>query len=46
MPYRPRNPAILAKHPSPAVNTFILAYVFGIWRDVQKQNFADGGTFD
>jgi sulfate/thiosulfate-binding protein len=44
--YRPRDPAILAKHAFPAVKTFTLASVFGNWRDVQKQHFADGGIFD
>ena len=44
--YRPRDPAILAKHPFPVVKTFTLASVFGNWRDVQKQHFADGGIFD
>jgi sulfate/thiosulfate-binding protein len=44
--YRPRDPAILAKHPFPAVKTFTLASLFGNWRDVQKQHFADGGIFD
>ena len=44
--YRPRDPAILAKHHFPEANTFTVASVFGNWRDVQKQHFADGGIFD
>jgi sulfate/thiosulfate-binding protein len=46
--YRPQDQAILAKHAAefPAVKTFTIAQVFGNWRDVQKQHFADGGVFD
>ena len=44
--YRPRDPALLAKHHFPSVKTFTLDAVFGNWRDVQKQHFADGGIFD
>jgi sulfate/thiosulfate-binding protein len=46
--YRPQDPAILARHAAafPAVKTFTIAQVFGTWRDVQKEHFADGGVFD
>jgi sulfate/thiosulfate transport system substrate-binding protein len=46
--YRPRNQAVLAKHPGafPAIKLFTIDAVFGGWRKAQKTHFADGGTFD
>ena len=46
--YRPRNQAVLAKHPGafPSIKLFTIDAVFGGWRTAQKTHFADGGTFD
>jgi sulfate transport system substrate-binding protein len=46
--YRPSDPAVLARHAErfPKIETFTVAEVFGEWRDVQREHFADGGLFD
>ncbi|VCU68992.1 Sulfate-binding protein precursor [Pigmentiphaga humi] len=46
--YRPRDPAIAAKHASayPKVNLITIDEVFGGWQAAQKTHFEDGGTFD
>ncbi|HVZ86557.1 MAG TPA: sulfate ABC transporter substrate-binding protein [Polyangia bacterium] len=46
--YRPRNKAVLAKHPGafPAIKLFTIDQVFGGWTKAQATHFADGGTFD
>ncbi|MBS1213867.1 MAG: sulfate transporter substrate-binding protein [Proteobacteria bacterium] len=46
--YRPRDPAILAKHSAQfkSVNLFTIQEVFGSWQKVQTTHFADGGVFD
>ncbi|MDF0604341.1 sulfate ABC transporter substrate-binding protein [Neisseriaceae bacterium TC5R-5] len=45
---RPQNPAVSQQFSSrfPAVKTFTVASVFGSWANVNKQHFADGGSFD
>ncbi|HVT80230.1 MAG TPA: sulfate ABC transporter substrate-binding protein [Phycisphaerae bacterium] len=51
--YRPRNPAVLAKHPEILkINLFTIDEVFGDgkpgsgWKAAQPKHFADGGVFD
>lgn len=46
--FRPRDPAILAKHASrfPKVKTFRVEDVFGGWDSVQRLHFADGAIYD
>ncbi|SRR5579862_3955619 len=44
--YRPRNPAILAKHPFPKLKLVDIQEGFGGWRAAQGKHFADGGVFD
>ena len=46
--YRPRDPAIAAKHAGelPTLALFTIADVFGGWTKAQAAHFADGATFD
>ena len=46
--YRPRLPAVAAKHASefPNVKLFSISEVFGSWQDAQKKHFDDGAVFD
>ena len=46
--YRPRDPAILAKHANEfaAVKLFTLEELFGSWANAQNTHFKDGGVFD
>lgn len=46
--YRPNDPAVAAKFAFrfPAVQTFTVDEVFGGWKQVQAEHFADGGVFD
>ena len=46
--YRPTDPAVAERHKNafPAVPTFTVDEVFGSWRKVQAEQFADGGIFD
>jgi sulfate/thiosulfate-binding protein len=46
--YRPRLPAVVAKHASefPNVKLFSITEVFGSWQDAQKKHFDDGAVFD
>jgi sulfate/thiosulfate-binding protein len=46
--YRPRNPAIAAKHPEnfAKLQLFTIDEAFGGWAKAQKAHFADGGVFD
>ncbi len=46
--FRPRNPAILAKHADrfPALEQVAIEAAFGGWAAVQKKHFIDGGIFD
>ncbi|XHS76393.1 sulfate ABC transporter substrate-binding protein [Burkholderiaceae bacterium UC74_6] len=46
--YRPRDPAILAKHAGEfaAVKLFTLEELFGSWANAQATHFKDGGVFD
>lgn len=46
--YRPRDPAILAKHAEDfaKIDLFTIDEVFGGWEQAQKIHFADGGVFD
>jgi sulfate transport system substrate-binding protein len=45
---RPRDPAVMARaaHRFPLVATFTVEDELGGWDKVQKEHFADGGTFD
>jgi sulfate/thiosulfate-binding protein len=46
--YRPRNPAIAARHAAdfPNLKLFTVDEVFGGWTSAQSTHFADGGVFD
>ncbi|HEY2133562.1 MAG TPA: sulfate ABC transporter substrate-binding protein [Acetobacteraceae bacterium] len=46
--YRPSDPAVAAKYATlfPAVPSFTVEEMFGGWRKVQAEHFADGGIFD
>lgn len=46
--YRPRDPAILAKHKSdfPDIKLATIDGDFGGWRKAQQTHFGDGGVFD
>jgi len=46
--YRPIDPAVAEKYKSqfPQITLFTLADVFGDWKKVQAEHFADGGMFD
>jgi sulfate transport system substrate-binding protein len=44
--YRPRNPAVAARHALPKLKLFTVDQLFGGWRKAQATHFADGGTFD
>ena len=46
--YRPRDPAILAKHTGTfaKLTLFTIDEAFGGWNAAQKTHFDDGGTFD
>ena len=46
--FRPTDPTIAAKFKTqfPEVPLFTLASVFGNWKQVQAEHFADGGVFD
>ena len=46
--YRPRDPAVLAKHAAdlPAIKLFTIDEGFGGWAKTQPAFFADGGLFD
>lgn len=44
--YRPRNAAVLARHPFPAISLFTINDVFINWATAQRAHFADGAIFD
>lgn len=46
--YRPRDPAVLAKHAKQFVDVKLITIddVFGGWQKAQKTHFNDGGLFD
>jgi len=46
--YRPRDPAVLAKHAAtfPKIPTLVTIADFGGWTKTQATHFADGGVFD
>jgi sulfate/thiosulfate transport system substrate-binding protein len=46
--YRPRDPAVLAKHANvfPKIPTLVTIADFGGWTKTQATHFADGGVFD
>lgn len=46
--FRPRNPAVLAKHAAqfPKVATFTVEALLGGWVKVNADHFADGATYD
>ncbi len=46
--YRPTDPAVAQRHKAefPAIPMFTVDEVFGSWRKVQADHFADGGIFD
>jgi len=46
--YRPIDPAVADKYKNqfPQITLFTLADVFGDWKKVQTEHFADGGVFD
>ncbi|MDO4575543.1 MAG: sulfate ABC transporter substrate-binding protein [Planctomycetia bacterium] len=46
--YRPSDPEVLAANEAifPKIELFTIDQVFGGWKTVQKEHFAEGGTFD
>ena len=46
--YRPRSPAILARHAAefPKISLLTVDEAFGGWKKAQKAHFDDGGVFD
>jgi len=46
--YRPTDPKLAGAHKAefPAITLFKLGDVFGSWKQVQEEHFADGGVFD
>ncbi len=44
--YRPRAPAVAARHAFPALELVTVDQQFGGWAKAQEDHFGDGGTFD
>lgn len=44
--YRARAPAVVARHPLPALALRSVADIAGSWSDAQQRHFDDGGIFD